>query len=80
MPKLCLRITAGRIWDRDGLTALASRTAESGISITVVGVGLDFDEQTMTAMAAIRAFRVTVACRGRRPWRPGAAPWRSRPR
>ncbi len=35
------------IRDRDELVALAGQTAASGVSITAVGVGLDFDEQTM---------------------------------
>lgn len=36
---------------RDQLAELARQTAERGISITTVGVGLDFEEQTMTAIA-----------------------------
>lgn len=35
------------IRDRDALVALAARTAAHGVSISTVGVGLDFDEQTM---------------------------------
>ena len=33
--------------DRDELVALAGETAAHGVSISTVGVGLDFDEQTM---------------------------------
>ena len=39
------------IVNRDELDRLASETAEHGVSITTVGVGLDFDEQTMTRIA-----------------------------
>ena len=39
------------IVDRDDLAALARETAQRGISITTVGVGLDFDERTMTRIA-----------------------------
>ncbi len=39
------------IYDRAGLSSLASRTASGGVSLTAVGVGLDFDEVTMTEMA-----------------------------
>lgn len=35
----------------DELARLASATAESGVSITTVGVGLDFDERTMARIA-----------------------------
>ncbi|MEO9154391.1 MAG: VWA domain-containing protein [Kofleriaceae bacterium] len=35
------------IWDRDELVQLAQSTAANGISLSTVGVGLDFDEQTM---------------------------------
>jgi Ca-activated chloride channel homolog len=35
------------IWDRDELVQLAESTAANGISMSTVGVGLDFDEQTM---------------------------------
>lgn len=35
------------IWDRDELVGLAQATAANGISLSTVGVGLDFDEQTM---------------------------------
>lgn len=35
----------------DELSALARDTANAGISITTVGVGLDFDERTMTRIA-----------------------------
>ena len=37
--------------NRDGLAQLASQTAQQGVSITTVGVGLDFDERTMTGIA-----------------------------
>lgn len=36
---------------RDELAALAAQTAEHGVSITTIGVGLDFDERTMTSIA-----------------------------
>jgi Ca-activated chloride channel family protein len=36
---------------RERLAALATETARRGVSITTVGVGLDFDEQTMTRIA-----------------------------
>ncbi|MCA9677354.1 MAG: VWA domain-containing protein [Kofleriaceae bacterium] len=39
------------IYDRRGLADLAAHTAGDGVSITTVGVGLDFDEVTMTEMA-----------------------------
>jgi Ca-activated chloride channel family protein len=39
------------ITDREQLAGLARATAERGVSITTVGVGLDFDEQTMTRIA-----------------------------
>jgi len=39
------------IYDRQGLSDLAADTAARGASITSVGVGLDFDERTMTAIA-----------------------------
>lgn len=39
------------IYDREGLVALASRTAETGTSITTVGVGLEFNEKIMAEMA-----------------------------
>lgn len=39
------------VYDRDGLAALAARTAASGTSITTIGVGLDFNEGIMTDMA-----------------------------
>jgi Ca-activated chloride channel homolog len=39
------------IYDRDGLAQLAARTAQSGVSISTIGVGLDFDERIMTDMA-----------------------------
>jgi Ca-activated chloride channel family protein len=37
------------IYDRNGLVRLAGQRAASGISITSVGVGLDFNEDTMAA-------------------------------
>lgn len=37
--------------NRDQLAAIAAETAARGISITTVGVGLDFDEQTMASIA-----------------------------
>ncbi len=39
------------IVDRSELSELANQTAMAGVSITTVGVGLDFDEQTMTRIA-----------------------------
>lgn len=39
--------------DRDDLVQLAAETAGRGISITAVGVGLEFDEQTMMRIAEI---------------------------
>jgi Ca-activated chloride channel family protein len=39
------------IYDRGGLVRLASARAASGISITSVGVGLDFNEETMAGIA-----------------------------
>jgi Ca-activated chloride channel homolog len=39
------------IHDRGGLAALASRTAERGVSISTIGVGLDFNERIMTDIA-----------------------------
>lgn len=39
------------IVDREELSNLAYRTSAQGISITTVGIGLDFDEQTMTRIA-----------------------------
>jgi Ca-activated chloride channel homolog len=41
------------IWDRDELAQLASDTAARGVSISSVGVGLDFDEQTMIRLAQV---------------------------
>jgi Ca-activated chloride channel family protein len=35
----------------DGLAQLAAETAQRGVSITTVGVGLDFDERVMTRIA-----------------------------
>ncbi len=39
------------IYDRGGLVRLASTRAAAGISITAVGVGLDFNEETMAGIA-----------------------------
>jgi Ca-activated chloride channel family protein len=41
------------IYDRDELAALASRTAATGVSISTLGVGLDFDEATMRRLAEV---------------------------
>jgi Ca-activated chloride channel family protein len=41
------------MWNRDDLAQLATSTAERGISISTVGVGLDFDEVTMTHLADV---------------------------
>lgn len=39
------------IVNRDALARLATETTQRGVSITTVGVGLDFDERTMTGIA-----------------------------
>ncbi len=39
------------IVNRDELAQLAAQTAQRGVSITTVGVGLDFDEETMSNLA-----------------------------
>lgn len=39
------------LFARDDLQKLAADTASRGVSITTVGVGLDFDERTMTSIA-----------------------------
>lgn len=39
------------ITDREALGRLAAETAQRGVSLTTVGVGLDFDERTMTNVA-----------------------------
>lgn len=41
------------IYDRDELAQLAADTAANGTSISTVGVGLDFDEVTMTRLADV---------------------------
>lgn len=41
------------IWDRDELAQLAADTAARGVSISAVGVGLDFDEVTMQRIAGV---------------------------
>jgi Ca-activated chloride channel homolog len=41
------------IFDRDELAQLAANTAAAGISISTVGVGLDFDEVTMVRLANV---------------------------
>ena len=41
------------IWDRDELVGLAQTTAAGGVSISTVGVGLDFDEQTMIRLGEV---------------------------
>jgi Ca-activated chloride channel homolog len=41
------------IYDRDELAQLAADTAAKGTSISTVGVGLDFDEVTMTRLADV---------------------------
>jgi Ca-activated chloride channel family protein len=40
-------------YDRGDLAALATETAARGVSISTVGVGLDFDELTMTLLADV---------------------------
>src|SRR3569623_809023 len=41
------------VWDRAELVELAQATAARGISIPTVGVGLDFDEQTMIRLGEV---------------------------
>ncbi|HUS28668.1 MAG TPA: VWA domain-containing protein [Kofleriaceae bacterium] len=41
------------LYDRDELAQLATETAAKGVSISTVGVGLDFDEVTMTRLADV---------------------------
>jgi len=41
------------IYDRDELAQLAASTAARGVSISAVGVGLDFDEMTMMRLARV---------------------------
>lgn len=41
------------IWDRTELAQLAASTAARGVSITALGVGLDFDEVTMQRIAEV---------------------------
>ena len=41
------------LYDRDELAQLAGETAARGVSISTVGVGLDFDEQTMLRLAEV---------------------------
>ncbi len=41
------------IWDRDELAQLAANTAAHGVSISALGVGLDFDEVTMQRIAEV---------------------------
>ena len=41
------------VYDRDELATLASTRAASGVSISTVGVGLDFDETTMRRLAEV---------------------------
>jgi Ca-activated chloride channel family protein len=41
------------VYDRDELAQLATDTAAKGVSISTVGVGLDFDEVTMTRLADV---------------------------
>jgi len=41
------------VWDRDELVALAQTTTAHGVSISTVGVGLDFDEQTMIRLGEV---------------------------
>lgn len=41
------------VHDRDELAGLAGRTAATGVSISTVGVGLDFDEVTMRRLAEV---------------------------
>lgn len=41
------------LWDRNELAQLVTDTAARGMSISTVGVGLDFDEVTMTRLADV---------------------------
>lgn len=41
------------IYNRDDLAQLAANTAAHGVSITAVGVGVDFDEMTMMRLARV---------------------------
>jgi Ca-activated chloride channel family protein len=41
------------VYDRDELAGLAARTAARGMSISTVGVGLDFDEATLRRLAEV---------------------------
>jgi Ca-activated chloride channel family protein len=41
------------VYDRNDLAQLAARTSARGVSISTVGVGLDFDEQTMRRLAEV---------------------------
>jgi Ca-activated chloride channel family protein len=41
------------VYDRDELAQLAANTAAHGVSISAVGVGLDFDETTMMRLARV---------------------------
>ena len=41
------------LWDRGELAQLAAQTAAKGVSISTVGVGLDFDEVTMANLASV---------------------------
>jgi Ca-activated chloride channel family protein len=41
------------LYDRDELAQLAANKAARGVSISTVGVGLDFDEQTMRRLAEV---------------------------
>jgi Ca-activated chloride channel family protein len=41
------------VYDRDELAQLAAATAAHGVSISTVGVGLDFDEATMRRLAEV---------------------------
>jgi len=41
------------LWDRGELAQLAAQTAAKGVSISTVGVGLDFDELTMANLAQV---------------------------
>ena len=41
------------LWDRGELAQLVANTASHGVSVSTVGVGLDFDEVTMTQLAEV---------------------------
>ena len=68
------------IYNRDDLAHLAANTAARGVSISSVGVGLDFDETTMMRLARVghgNYYFVENTADARRDVRAGA--WRAHP-